>query len=257
MPTSKQALAEAYCAIGHLTAAVSTVTNKYSKEVLTNKLCAAQCTECDYEENEAEYDDADDGPRSDAVSMPSLAANSSMDGSGSDGVSEAEVVEEQEQALTAARVGRPPKAQRNTTTSRALQGQRADKATMDAKRADEREQKRLEAGRAKAAEEKKQASLARKQAREQKGAARKEQPTPEEDADAALMAELVAALGHEIAEVLQGVLACDLRKEVHGMAQMFEVTRFMVAVHGWDPRSVLPTLCRRSCRWAHTRWGRR
>ena len=72
MPTSKQALAEAYCAIGHVVAAVSTVKNKYSKEVLINKVWAAQCTECDYEQKEAEYDDADDGARSDAVSMPSL-----------------------------------------------------------------------------------------------------------------------------------------------------------------------------------------
>ena len=35
---------------------------------------------------------------------------------------------------------------------------------------------------------------------------------------------------------------CLRKEQVQCMAQMFEVTRFMVAVQGWDPRSVLPTL---------------
>jgi hypothetical protein len=140
MPTTKRELAEALCEFGHISARVSTVKNKFSKEALTEKVWAAQCTACGYEQAQAEPDDADDGERSDAGSMPSLAANSSTDGNGSGGVSEAEDVEEQEQAPapTAAPARRPLTAQSDTTASRALQGQRAEKATRDAKRTDER-----------------------------------------------------------------------------------------------------------------------
>ena len=56
MPTTKQALAEAYCAIGHVSARASKVKKKYSKDVLTDKLWAAQCTECNYEQAEADHD---------------------------------------------------------------------------------------------------------------------------------------------------------------------------------------------------------
>ena len=57
-----------------------------------------------------------------------------------------EDVEEQEQAPapTAAPARRPRSGQRDMTASRALQGQRADRATRDSKRADDLEQNRLE-----------------------------------------------------------------------------------------------------------------
>ena len=64
----------------------SRVMAKYTKDVLIGKLWAAQCTECDSERMEAEYDDADDPAGSDASYRPDLVANSSSNGSGSDGV---------------------------------------------------------------------------------------------------------------------------------------------------------------------------
>ena len=108
--------------------------------------------------------------------------------------------------------------------------------------ADEREQTRAEAGRLEAAREKERASLARKQERAQKEAAHAAQSTEKESAAAARMADLVATLGHELAEVLQDVPVCDLRKEVQEVAQLFEVTRWMTSVEGWSPNAVLPTL---------------
>ena len=60
MPKGKQALAEAYVAIPHVVGVASKVKAKYTKDVLIGKLWAAQCTECDSERKEAEYDAADD-----------------------------------------------------------------------------------------------------------------------------------------------------------------------------------------------------
>ena len=105
---------------------------------------------------------------------------------------------------------------------RALLQTWADKATRDRERDDAIEQKRLKEAWAKAEEEKKQAaSLARRQAREQQEAARKAQPTKVVEADAALLAETIAALGSDIAEVLEGVPPCGLRKEMTNMARLF------------------------------------
>ena len=55
------------------------------------------------------------------------------------------------------------------------------------------------------------------------------------------MAETVAAIGNDIAEVLEGVPASGLRKEVTSMAQLFEVTRYMVSVEGcvWHREVIL------------------
>jgi hypothetical protein len=182
--------------------------------------------------------------------MPMLSRNSSW-GSGSGGVSEVEDVEEQEQAPVpaaapaAAAARRPRTGQRDMMASRALLQTRpwADRATRDAKRAGDIEQKRIEEAWAKAGEEKKQAAaLARRQAREHQEAARKAQPIEEEEADAALMAQTIADIGSDIAEVLEGMPPRSLRKEVTSMARLFEATWPLVDVDNWNPRSVLPTL---------------
>ena len=64
----------------------------------------------------------------------------------------------------------------------------------------------------------------------------------ESSAATAAMVNLVASLGQELAQVLEGVEACDLRQQVDGIAQLFEVTERMVRVTGWNAEIVLPTL---------------
>jgi hypothetical protein len=113
MSGNKKALAKAYVAIKHVLGTASSMLSKWNKDELIVKLWAAQCTECDSERMEAEYDDADDAAGSDTSSrQPDLVENPSSNGSGSDGISEAEDVEElvQAPAPTAAPARRPHKA---------------------------------------------------------------------------------------------------------------------------------------------------
>ena len=57
MPGNKQALAEALVAIPHVTGEASKLKDKHTKATLIGKVWAAQCTECESERREAEYDD--------------------------------------------------------------------------------------------------------------------------------------------------------------------------------------------------------
>jgi hypothetical protein len=52
----------------------------------------------------------------------------------------------------------------------------------------------------------------------------------------------MANLGQELAEVLEGLEAADLRQQIEGIAQLFEITERMVRVPGWNAKIVLPTL---------------
>ena len=63
MPTTKQMLAEALCAFGHISARVSTVKDKFSLATLAETVWAAQCTACGFEQAQEEPDDGDDGER--------------------------------------------------------------------------------------------------------------------------------------------------------------------------------------------------
>ena len=61
MPGNKKAMAKAYVAIKHILGTASSMQAKWNKDELFAKLWVAQtqCTECDSERMEAEYDAAD------------------------------------------------------------------------------------------------------------------------------------------------------------------------------------------------------
>ena len=71
------------------------------------------------------------------------------------------------------------------------------------------------------------------------------------------MASHVAELGNETAVVFGGVPLGELREQVEGLVQLFELTERMVRNPKWKASLVLPTLCRRSWRQAWLRWGSR
>ena len=189
MPTSKRELSRVYCALGHIGAKASTVYKKWDKTQQEAKLWEEQCTGCDLD---AEGDSAGGDDRLDAASAPGLVSNSSS--SGSDGVSEDEVVEVPEPAPAPAHAPRTP------APSRALRQKQAEKAARDAGRAEERQ-------RAQAAEEKQQRSRDRQQAREQAAAASSGQQSAAEVADSELIyrAGGVGVMGSDIALCLEGV----------------------------------------------------
>ena len=104
LPATKQLLAQALCAYGHVAGRVSTVRDRHNLATLTAMVWEAQRQAGSLEQEREELegagdgDGSDDGERSSARgSMPMQSRNSSW-GSGSGMVSEVENVEEQAQA---------------------------------------------------------------------------------------------------------------------------------------------------------------
>jgi hypothetical protein len=179
---------------------------------------------CDSERQEAEYDDNEpDG------SMPVLQSNSS----GSDDGSDAELDEEPEQAPAPAAVpaNRAPLGQRTKARkSLAMQQREANCAAEAVKEADKRAAKHECAQRAEAEGRASEARVGIERAQADAAAAARLDKASSVATSA--MVGLVANLGQELAEVLEVVEAADMRQQVEGIAQQFEITERM---HGARP----------------------